>query len=127
MNNFNVKISQQSEITSSKSFSISGDGSSIIMQRTIYNNLKSIIKNTDVKITNDDTGNGYENFLESMSLLHDKEILGLDVDVPIGTEDVDEYLGLLGLSENYQMKKDIIRLSKFLNADYTAYEGETNG
>ena len=97
------------------------------MQRTIYNNLKSIIKNTDVKITNDDTGNGYENFLESMSLLHDKEILGLDVDVPIGIEDIDEYLGLLGLGENYQMKKDIIRLSKFLNADYTAYEGETNG
>ena len=118
MSSFNIKISQQSETSSSKAYLVSGDGSDIVLQRTIYNNLKSLVKNTNVAVLNGG-GSSYDQFILDMCALHDKNILGTDVDVPVGTDEVNTYLGLLGESEDYPMKKDIIQLNKFLNADYT--------
>ncbi|RLC29496.1 MAG: hypothetical protein DRH37_07415 [Deltaproteobacteria bacterium] len=123
MPNFKVKITQESEISSSASYSASEiDRTRITLQRTIYNNLKSLIKNEDVYIPLDKSGTGNIQFLEAMSILHDILILGLPVEMPPGVDSIDEYLGLLGLDEKYPMKKDIIHLKKFLNADYTPNE-----
>jgi len=116
-----ARISQQSEIGSRKSYEVDVDGN-IVMQRTIYNNLKSLIKNTNVKIIEDNTGTGYEQFLVDMSILHDKLILNKIVDLPPGVDKINDYLGLFGSGETYPKKNDMIVLSKFLNADYIRWE-----
>ncbi len=116
-----ARISQQSEVGSRRPYEVDVDGN-IVMQRTIYNNLKSLIKNTNAKIFDDNTGTGYEQFLVDMSILHDKLILNKIVNLPQGIDKINEYLGLFGSNETYPKKNDMIVLSKFLNADYTRWE-----
>ncbi len=117
MSILNIKISQQSEIGSSDSYNVSEDGSEITLQRTIYNNLKSLVNNTTVKIE-ETVGSGYSQFLTDMDILHRIKYEKSTEPMPEGIEYIDEYLGELGMTRNYQMKKDIIYLKKFLNADY---------
>jgi len=117
MSILNIKISQQSEIGSSDSYNVSVDGSEITLQRTIYNNLKSLVNNTTVKIE-ETVGSGYSQFLTDMDILHRIKYEKSTEPMPEGIEYIDEYLGELGMTRNYQMKKDIIHLKKFLNADY---------
>ena len=117
MSILNIKISQQSEIGSSDSYNVSEDGSEITLQRTIYNNLKSLVNNTTVKIE-ETVGSGYSQFLTDMDILHRIKYEKSTEPMPEGIEYIDEYLGELGMTRNYQMKKDIIHLKKFLNADY---------
>ncbi len=112
-----ARISQQSEIGSSGPYMVNDDGD-IILQRTIYNNLKSLVKNTNVEITENGFGNGYEQFLIDMSLLHDNIILQKGHELPPGIDKVNIYLGSLGSSEDYPIERDKIVLLKFLNADY---------
>ena len=118
MNNFNVRISQESEIDSSNSYCVTDDGSNITLQRTIYNNLKSIVKNTNVDDADDIAGSGYAQFVEDMSMLHDQMYNSSGEEVPDGIQYVNQYLGELGISQEYPMKKDIIQITKFINADY---------
>ena len=118
MNNFNIKISQQSENSSSKCYSVSGNGMEITLQRVVYNNLKSLVKNTNVAIATGGQGSAYDQFLEDMTILHDIKFNGSTEAIPDGIQYVDEYLGELGISESYPIKKDIIHLTKFLNVDY---------
>ena len=118
MNNFNIKISQQSEGSSSKSYSVSGDGSEITIQRVVYNNLKSLVKNTSVTIADKGQGSAYNQFLEDMAILYRIKYENSTEEMPDGIEYLDEYLGEIGMTETYPLKKDIIHLTKFLNADY---------
>ena len=118
MNNFNVKILQQSEIGSSDSYSASDDGSSLSLQKTIYNNLKSLVKNTNVNYSGDIQGSGYAQFLDDMNTLQKIMYDSSGEEIPDGIQYVNQYLGQLGINESYPIKKDIIHLTKFLNADY---------
>ena len=118
MNNFNIKISQESEIASSGSYKVSGDGSDITIQRVIYNNLKSLVNNTNVSLAGTGKGDGYYQFLEDMSILHNIMYNKSTEDIPAGIENVNQYLGQLGMDQKYPLKRDIIQLNKFLNADY---------
>jgi len=113
-----VKISQESEVASKKSYNISEDGSVITIQRPLYNNLKSLVHNTTVTIPENEVGTGFIQFLRDMSILHDIKYNNSTEPIPDGIEVLDEYLGELGMTESYPMKKDIINLNKFLNADY---------
>jgi len=117
MGAYKVNISQHSEVTSSKTYCVSGEDTNITMQRTIYNNLKSLVKNSDVKIGDDFNSDGYSGFLEDMCILHDNLILGSTHELPEGIVVIDSYLGKLGISEMYPFRKDMVKLSKFLNAD----------
>ena len=123
MPTFNVRISQESEIGSKSSYSVH-NGSMIRLQRPIYNNLKSLMKNSIVEIPENQTGDGYIQFLEDMSILHEFLINDSTEPVPDGISLVDEYLGELGIDDEYMLKKDIIQLNKFLNADYIPVEIE---
>jgi len=113
-----IKISQESEVGSKKSYNVSEDGSVITIQRPLYNNLKSLVHNTTVTIPENEVGTGFIQFLKDMSILHDIKYNGSTEPIPDGIEILDEYLGELGMTESYPMKKDIIHLKKFLNADY---------
>ncbi len=122
MINYFIKISQESEISSKESYKVSDDGSVITIQRPIYNNLKSLVHNTTVAIPEESVGNGLDQFLVDMSILHDIMFNGSTEPIPEGIDNLDEYFGKVGLDESYPMRKDIIHLTKFLNADYTPYE-----
>ena len=117
MPTLNVRISQESEIGSKPSYSTSSNGSRITLQRTIYNNLKSLINNTAVEVE-ETVGSGYSQFLIDMETLYRIKYNESTEPMPEGIEYVDAYLGELGMTRDYQMKKDIIHLNKFLNADY---------
>ena len=122
MVNYFIKISQESQISSKESYKVSADGTVITIQRPIYNNLKSLVHNTTVRIPDEEVGDGLSQFLVDMSILHDIMYNGSTEPIPEGIANLNEYLGELGMDESYPMKKDIIHLTKFLNADYTPYE-----
>jgi len=118
MNTYSIKISQESEATSSNSYKVSGDGSIITIQRVIYNNLKSLVHNSKVTKAPEGKGSAYDEFLSDMEMLHDIMYNGSTEDIPEGLEYLNQYLGEIGIDQNYPMRKDVIHLNRFLNADY---------
>jgi len=88
-----IKISQESEVGSKKSYNVSEDGSVITIQRPLYNNLKSLVHNTTVTIPENEVGTGFIQFLKDMSILHDIKYNGSTDLIPDGIEILDEYLG----------------------------------
>jgi len=120
-----VEIRRASETTKAKPYGIGLEEEFIFLRDIIYNNLKSPIKNLSVKLEDEPT-TSYSEFIQDMSALHDSLFVeGSEVIPNSELIQINEYLGSLGIDNlRYPIKKDIIQISKFINADYEPYKGD---
>ena len=90
--------------------------------RTFYQYLGSLVK---AKTLVEDYNNNklpleYRRFLDDMNTLYLKKnypVLGVDLKVKPGIEKLDEYLGSLGLMEDYPYSKDAVNIPAWLQID----------
>ena len=119
-----VKLTNPSNVTK-KDVTLDADNS-IVMSRSIYQNLGSLIKNKTIL---DDYNNGrlpteYVRFLDDMNDLFLKlnyPDLAVDLVVEEEIPAVDEYLGDLGISETYYYSKDTVDIPPWV---ITGAQGE---
>ena len=115
-----VKLTNPSKITK-KDTTLDSD-SNVVLARSIYQNLGSLIKNTTIL---DDYNNGrlpqeYKRFLDEMNDLFIKlnyPELGKDIVVKEGIAETDEYLGDLGIIQEYFYSKDTVNIPAWLAID----------
>lgn len=102
-----------------KSSDIIVDGT-IKISREVYQKLGSLIKNRQLLTEYNDkllTGS-YNEFLEDMNILllkRNYSNLYPDLVVPEGIEEIDIYLGSLGMTEEYPYSKDIVNISPWIS------------
>ena len=113
-----MQIRKASEVTKPKSYGEDFIENDLFMKDEIYNNLKVITNNEALTLDNPPTGS-YSEFIADMEALH-QEIINQEPDqeYPGILVAIDEYLGELGITEEYPVKKDITHLAKFINADF---------
>ena len=112
-----MQIRNPSEVTTKKPYGQDFVNNDIFMSREIYNHLKSVLENETAKIN----FSSYGEFLQDMEILHQFLIYGdISNDFPEILLAINEYLGSLGLDEEYIIEKDITNLNKFVNADYNS-------
>ena len=92
------------------------------MERIFYQKLGSLVSNKklDILYAENKLPLEYRRFLDEMNELYLKKnypILGADIVVKPGIEELDKYLGSLGLTEDYPYSKDTIDIPAWLEID----------
>jgi len=114
-----VKLANPSKISKSDT-TLTTDDQSVVVSRSIYQNLGSLLKN---KTLTDSYENGpipdeYKKFLDQMDDLFLKlnyPALAVDIVVDPAIEEVDEYLGELGILQDYFYEKDTVNIPQWLD------------
>jgi len=111
-----IKIVSSSEMTRSKPYGKSAGSNSVDLSREIYNNLSSIIKSSSM-VYNNEPKSKFEEFMKDFNNLFlinngltDEEMESLSM--------VDEFFGLLGISETYPIVQDAVGNQSSLTAKY---------
>jgi len=115
-----VKLTNPSKITK-KDTTLDSD-SNVVLARSIYQNLGSLIKNTTIldDYNNDRLPQEYKRFLDEMNDLFIKlnyPELGKDIVVKEGIAETDEYLGDLGVIQEYFYSKDAVDIPAWVTTD----------